>query len=96
MKNAEQSTQIISLSQKRIEYGRCRHLFITVDPDLEYVECRDCGNKLNPMQVLYRMCTEESLWERRCIEYQRWAEKYKKKCRVKCEHCGKMTHVHVK
>ena len=95
MEITDQPTSIICLSRKRIEYGRCRHLCILVDPDLEYVKCRDCGEKLNPMNVLYRMCREESQWKVRCEEYHQWYEKYKKRVRVKCEHCNRMTPVHV-
>lgn len=91
-----QPTNIICLSEKRIKYGKCRHLSVVVDPDMEYVECRACGERLNPMAVLYRMATEETRYQRTITEYRKWYKKYKERVRVKCRNCGKMTPVRVK
>ncbi|HCY86904.1 MAG TPA: hypothetical protein DHV36_17370 [Desulfobacteraceae bacterium] len=93
---SEQPSNIICLSEKRLKYSGCQHKAIVVDPDLEYVECRDCGERLNPMNALYRICTEESRFVHRIASYKKWYQKYKEKHRVKCRHCGKMTPVRVK
>lgn len=89
---------VICFEAKKKDYGRkyCTHKYVLIDPDLEYVQCRDCGEKLNPMQVLYRAATEETRLYYRIKEMHKWEKKYKEKSRVKCQHCNKMTPVRVK
>ena len=92
----DEPTNIISLSKKRRELGRCRHIRILVDEDLAYVECRDCGEKLNPILILARFATEESRWLNEYRHHKKWMAEYEKRKRVKCFHCGEMTPVRVK
>lgn len=95
----ETMSNIINLHAKRIEYGECKHKPILVDPYLKYVECRDCGEKLDPMQILYRFATEEKYMHRKLSEDRALIsltrKKLNKKRHTKCDHCGRMTPVNI-
>lgn len=97
--NDQEQSNIISLHAKRIEYGKCKHLKILVDPYREYVKCGDCGEGLNPMQILYRFSTEEKNMHRKLQEDRAVVilirEKLNKKRRTKCGNCGRMTPVNI-
>lgn len=77
----------------KVNRDSCRHLRLMIDPSLTYVECANCGEKLNPVWVLERMIKEASQWKNSLIEYRKIVEKLEKKRRTKCEHCGKFTSV---
>jgi len=81
--------------ERKANRNDCRHLNILVDPALTYVECRACGEKLNPVWVLERMIKEASQWKYRLEEYRKIVEKLEQKKRTKCNHCGKLTTVNV-
>ncbi|ROO28231.1 hypothetical protein [Salinisphaera orenii] len=87
---------IISLSEVRWKYHGCQHKRLRVDEQLATVECRDCGEKLNPVHVIARMAKEESLWRRRLDALRAVRQKLEKRQRCKCDHCGRMTRIHVR
>lgn len=76
--------------------GECRHINIQVSEDLDEVDCRDCGRKLNPIWVLRRMAQQETKWSRRRAELLALSEAVDKRVRCKCEHCGEMTRIPVR
>ncbi len=87
--------KVISLTEARNKYrlDKCQHKHMTVDEELNEVECADCGAKLNPVSVLVRFAQEESRWSR---EGERLRELHKKldaRIRCKCQHCGQMTQI---
>lgn len=88
-------TKVICLKEARSRYrpGSCQHKNLSVDEDLNTVECDDCGEKLNPVAVLMRFSREESRWAR---EGERLRELHKEldaRVRCKCQHCGQMTRI---
>ncbi len=90
-------TNVVSLKEARNKYraDKCQHKHMTVDEDLNEVECDDCGAKLNPVAVLTRFAREESRWQR---EGERLRELHKEldaRVRCKCQHCGQMTRIRV-
>ena len=87
---------ILSLSKARKEYGRCRHIKVIIDEENSTVECKDCGEKLNPIWVLSRYATEETKLKREIDYLRRMRKALEDKHRTKCKHCGKMTDVNVK
>ncbi|MCB1886600.1 MAG: hypothetical protein KDH20_03235 [Rhodocyclaceae bacterium] len=90
-------TKVISLTEARNRYrpGKCQHKHMTMDEDLNTVECDDCGEKLNPVAVLKRFAFEESLWHRRGEELKKLQAALDAKVRCRCQHCGQMTRVRV-
>jgi hypothetical protein len=87
--------RIISLCDARTKYqaGKCKHLRMVVDEQLDTVECEDCKEKLNAVAMLLRFATEESLWQRRAEELKKLHVALDAKVRCKCRHCGQMTRV---
>lgn len=85
---------------KSYEKRNCLHKSIAVNSELAQVECKDCGEKLDPLAILVRMSEEQTLWWHRASEYRSRYEEYMKldqelahKHRCKCEHCHKMTRI---
>lgn len=87
--------KIISLSEARDKFrpGKCQHLHMTVDEDLNTVECADCHEKLNPIAMLRRIAREESRWQRNAEALKDLHRKLDAKVRCKCQHCGQMTRI---
>ena len=71
----------------------CKHGQFLVDPEKAEVECGYCGEKLNPMYVLEKLCSEESRFTRERKRYIAILREFKKKSRCKCKHCGKFTDI---
>lgn len=90
------STKVISLSAVRMRIGKCEHKHLIVDEQLSLVTCQACGEQINPIYVLSRMATEESLWMRRFHAMNEAREKLKLRQRCKCDHCGRMTQIHIR
>jgi Zn finger protein HypA/HybF involved in hydrogenase expression len=93
----DEPTNIISLSEarNRYRYDKCRHKRILVDEVKAECECRDCGEKLNPMVVLARLAEEESRLKYRIDQMRKLNHALDDKKRTKCEHCGRLTRVRV-
>lgn len=78
---------------------KCRHEGVFyVDPSADTVECSECGERLNPMWALKKLCDRESRAEYRLKTLQKQAkeekekiEEARQKARCKCRNCGKMT-----
>lgn len=88
-------TKVISLTAARDKYrpGKCKHMRMTVDDELDTVACDDCGEKLNPVAVLVRFAIEETMLDRRRESLRHMSQKLDAKIRCKCQHCGQMTRV---
>lgn len=78
---------------KLVSHGQCQHNKFEVDPTLNYVSCGLCGENLNPMWVLARLCSKESRFNLHLEYLEETVEKADKKNRCKCEHCKKMTQI---
>lgn len=44
---------------KKRTFNECRHTRVIVDPRLRRVECRDCGETLDPVEVLLQYANKE-------------------------------------
>ena len=88
--------QVVNLKRIRIANGGCRHMRIMIDEQMEFAECGDCHEKLNPMWVLKRYSENESRLSMDIKENKRLLKALEKKIRTKCKHCGKFTDVNIK
>lgn len=68
-----------------------------IDEDLDVVECKTCGEKMNPVAVLKHYAQRENSIVRRFEALKDHVEKAKFKAlsqnRVRCEHCAKLTKI---
>jgi ribosomal protein S14 len=71
----------------------CAHLGFYVDPSKDTVECRDCGEKLNPIWVLTRIANDEGRYVANHKRYQDEMKRLKNRRRTKCRKCGEMTSI---
>lgn len=87
--------KVISLKIARDKYrpDKCRHRHMTVDEELNTVQCDDCGAQLNPVAVLMRFATEESSWTQQANSLRELHKKLDARVRCKCQHCGQMTRI---
>lgn len=90
-----EATKVISLKEARNRFrpGKCQHKHITVDADLDTVECDDCEEKLNPVAMLIRFANEESQWARNGEKLRELHRELDARIRCKCQHCGQMTRI---
>lgn len=74
-------------------YEGCPHRRAIVDPALLDLTCADCAAKLNPIQFLVGLATQERIFKNQqdAIAAARAALEERKKCR--CTKCGEMTEV---
>jgi hypothetical protein len=72
---------------------RCDHVNILVDPEMAYIECRECGEHLDPVQYLYKLACAERLMTFRAQDMRNYENSIEKKNRCKCEKCGEMTRI---
>jgi hypothetical protein len=95
-------SNVIVLHEAVRDYAKrtCGHTQIIADAELEQVTCKQCGEKLNAVQILARFAKEQNLWWHRAQEYRKAVESYQQldvelaeKHRCKCEHCKKMTRI---
>lgn len=87
--------KVLSLSEARNKYlpGKCGHRQLVIDEELNTVECEDCKAQLNPVAMLKRFATEQTMWERRGDELRELHAALDAKVRCKCQHCGLFTRV---
>lgn len=81
----------VELVQKLL--NDCKHMRVAIDPELAELTCRDCQQKLNPIQYITRIAQQFSTWEheRERIREARAQLAERKQCR--CTKCGEMTEV---
>jgi ribosomal protein S27E len=76
-------------------FDKCPHNQVIIDEELWAVECRDCGEKLDPVHYLLSLAKDEAFEGFRLDtikrEYKRIQNILAIKTRTCCEHCGKMT-----
>ena len=81
----------------RFKHKSCPHTEVRVDETLYYIECANCGQRLNPIGWLIDVAKkgERGLFE--CEIVQKRKERLLKNIaarnRCKCEHCGKLTKI---
>jgi len=73
---------------------KCWHRQVVVDDSLNTVECKLCGETLNPMWVLDQLCDKEHRYYMRLKELNDTANQVAEKLKCKCLHCGKMTPIY--
>lgn len=85
---------MVDVTILRRKYGGCIiHGPFQYDDDLTYVECRTCGEKINPMKVIGIMCRQESKYRQLAKTYSQMRKDLNARKRVKCEHCRKFTRI---
>jgi DNA-directed RNA polymerase subunit RPC12/RpoP len=72
---------------------KCWHKRFIIDETLDTVECRDCGEKLNPMYALKTLARQESQYHQYHARYQDELRRLSERSKTKCEHCRKMTRI---
>jgi hypothetical protein len=73
--------------------GKCWHKRFIIDDKLEYVECRDCKEKLNPMFVLNALAQKEHRYHELHARYHDELARLAARSRTTCQHCGKITRI---
>ena len=91
----EQPVLSLVLARKRYDLEHCQHMQVEIDEQLAEAMCLDCGVRLNPIDLLARFAREESRWNRERVMKLELDKRLNAKRRAKCQHCGKMTPVHV-
>lgn len=95
-------SNVIVLHEAVRDYTKrtCGHTQLIVDAELDQVVCKQCGEKLNAIQMLARYAKEQSLWWHRAQQYReaidtfnRLDQELAEKHRCKCEHCKQMTRI---
>ena len=60
------------------------------------MECKTCGERLDPIQALLEMCRKQDRWKWRKDEIAKLETALAEKKKAKCEHCGKFTTLKVR
>lgn len=73
----------------------CSHLncHFIVDESRDTVECADCGERMNPMWVLARLCSRDSMFHAAHAKYRDEMKRLNERQSTKCRHCGQMTRI---
>lgn len=81
--------------EKLLVVGRhtCLHGPFEVDREKAEVTCKKCGEKLNPMYVLSRLASDETVWHESFKRYQDEMQRLRERSSTKCEFCKKMTRI---
>lgn len=87
------SCKIISFELKKKQYTGCQHINVLIDEDLAYIECSECGEKIDPLRYLVGLAKEERSIEYKITSLRKQETKIKDRLRTKCNHCGKMTQI---
>ena len=96
---AELADKVISievLRKSRFERQlsqECTHDEIIVDVNKYYVECKSCHELLNLVEWIASLAEKWQRIIRLYHEYNEALERYNKRSRVKCRHCGQFTPV---
>lgn len=79
---------------QQVAPGGCWHnAGFIVDEKKEQVECKACGERLDPLWVLRQLCSQETRWRRHALQYQDEMARLAARQRTKCQHCGQMTRI---
>lgn len=76
-----------------VHTAKCYHRRFTIDEKLQEVECRDCGEKLNPMFALVQLARQENRYHELHERYQDEMTRLAERSKTKCQHCGQMTRI---
>lgn len=72
---------------------KCFHRRFTIDDKAQEVECRDCGEKLNPMYALTQLARQETKYHELHERYQDEMTRLAERSKTKCQHCDQMTRI---
>jgi Zn finger protein HypA/HybF involved in hydrogenase expression len=72
---------------------KCFHRRFIVDEKAAQCECKDCGEKLNPMWVLVQLSRRENQYHAYHARYHDELKRLSERSKTKCEHCRKMTRI---
>ncbi len=72
---------------------KCYHRRFTVDDKLQEIECRDCGQKLNPMFALIQLVRQETRYHELHARYEDEMRRLGERSKTKCQHCDQMTRI---
>ena len=75
------------------QYAKCHHEKFVVDGAKAQVECATCGERLEPMWVLVRLCGRDGEFHRAHALYAEQMARLHERTRTKCQHCGQMTRI---
>ena len=95
------TTNLISfekISKQKIK-DKCQHFNLSINASEEGIDCKDCGEKLNPMWVLCNYAEyQKSVYKelrQQLIRVKNIEKELEKKQRTKCKHCGRFTPVNI-
>ena len=88
-----ENIKVISFKKKQEEYLKknCEHLKIYVYEKEWFIECIDCGVKLDPIAYILNIAKKENHYEYNAKILGEHVEELKKRTRFKCRNCGKMS-----
>lgn len=74
--------------------GGCLHYgSYLVDSKAEFVTCKQCGERLNPIWVLGQLARNESRYRNQVANHRKVSKELEGRNRTKCQHCGQMTRI---
>jgi predicted RNA-binding Zn-ribbon protein involved in translation (DUF1610 family) len=76
-----------------VSVKKCQHIRIEVDETLAQVECKDCGERLDPMAVLLSLAKADSRLARKRDSLRSEVESYKDRLKFKCGGCGQVNNI---
>lgn len=84
---------VVEMTHRLCGRDRYHHGPFLVDERALEVECKKCGEKLNPVKVLADLSDNHRLWEYRRREIEKAKEKLEARKVCRCQNCGKMTKI---
>ena len=85
--------KVVSIKTSSKYMYKCQHLTVLVDTQLDYLECEDCHEHINPIYFMYQYAKRQRVLELRLHELSKEIAKTENKMRCKCQHCKKMTRI---
>ena len=85
--------KFVSLERYMSGHYDCKHSVAIVDEEKAEIECKDCGEKLDPIKFLSDLAERESLNFQAVLRLMLEYQKAKDKIRRKFQHCDQMTRI---
>jgi ribosomal protein S27E len=78
--------------KQRVLAGECGHNIVVMDPILSSIECRACGDHLNPIEWFISMAEAwGEIRQAQLAELEAAEEKLQQLTQTTCQHCGQVT-----
>lgn len=87
----KQEGKAIELVQSN--YGDCKHAHVLVDPQLSELTCRDCKQRLNPIQYIANVANGLNGWEYERSQILKARADHAERTRCRCTKCGEWTEI---